>query len=162
MTGDVCLPARDGTETCASDGKSAVACEANHYVLRAICKGPKGCAVSGERVVCDATIAARGDLCAKEGAFACTAEHKDALLCHGRHFEMSRSCRGSLGCDFEDGSLICDESIAREGDLCSKDSLIACSDDGKSELTCIAGVFGRPRACSGGCKVLPHRRIECL
>jgi hypothetical protein len=161
LAGEACLPSRENVEMCAGDGKADIACEGGRWALRSACKGPKGCSVVGERVACDSTVAARGDVCRVEGAFACSADHKEAFVCHGGRYDVSRECRGSLGCAFEDDALTCDESGGREGDPCSKDSLIACSEDGTSELTCIGGRFGRPRRCAQGCKVLSHRRIEC-
>ena len=67
--GDTCREEED--YACSSDKKAALACRKNVFVQASLCKGAKGCRVTGAKdvgfkVECDDSVAAPGDACEKD------------------------------------------------------------------------------------------------
>ncbi|APR87229.1 hypothetical protein A7982_12578 [Minicystis rosea] len=69
-------------------------------------------------------------------------------------------CRGSRGCQSEDGTVSCDQSIAEIGDACTGDGA-ACALDGINLLVCSGGRFTLKSACTAGCAVDTRKRLSC-
>jgi hypothetical protein len=66
----------------------------------------------------------------------CSTDGTKLVQCHaGKTLMVIRACLGPRGCTGV-GVPRCDETVARAGDLCSPLGRIACSEDGKWELTC--------------------------
>jgi hypothetical protein len=52
-------------------------------------------------------------------------------------------------------SAHCDESIGREGERCEIPTDVACSEDGRAQLTCADNlVWGKAQDCKRGCQVM--------
>ncbi len=97
---------------CAPDKKTALACRSGKFVQASLCKGPKGCRITGGKdqpykVECDDTIAAAGDACEKEEHFSCSADEKSILRCRGKKFETEEKCKGKDRCQVKGGTVGC-------------------------------------------------------
>ncbi len=58
-----CASDNEGKTRCSADGKRVLACRDGKVVVEQWCRGPKGCAPSGDFTSCDETIARAGDPC---------------------------------------------------------------------------------------------------
>lgn len=162
--GDACPQADEGQAACAPDGTHALRCSEGRLVVEP-CHGPRGCQTQQDRAVCDHSIAAADQLCspAAEGRSACSLEGTHVLICEEGTFAEQYPCRGPNGCRLRDGRLLCDRSIAVEGEDCSrlpKDGK-ACSADGKSLLSCDRGRFVAHRPCPKGCRATKEGKLYC-
>jgi len=157
--GSTCTPATgDDNYACTRDGKARLRCAAGKYELASPCKGPAGCDVTSGRVVCDDRLADLGDRCVMlpgNANYACSTDGKVMGVCREPgQIHLWTHCRGKKGCVTVRFSANCDESIAREGEHCASATDIACSEDGRSQLTCADNlVWGKAQDCKGGCRV---------
>ncbi len=125
-------------------------------LIEAPCRGPRGCSMPVEGVVCDVSGNKPGDPCSRddEGAAAC-ADAKSILVCRSGKFQINL-CRGPDGCERSDGRPQCDTSIAEVGDGCvDADKPRACATDRKALLGCVDGKMANQVTCRGpdGCQI---------
>ena len=149
MLGDPC-PKTAADHACSVDRSAALVCNEGTFVLWRRCRGPEGCAVpDGRNVQCDTSLGEKGDPCAQQGAYACSADYHTMLVCDGSALEPASSCRGPKGCVAQRAThkVDCDDSVAAEGDPCDQPRRIACSVDRKAELGCTNGAYTKKREC---------------
>jgi hypothetical protein len=113
-------------------------------------------------VVCDRSVGKVGDRCWHDDQI-CSLDHQQILRCEHFRRVVDRACRGSDGCREKDGSSVCDQSFAREGDDCSPDGKSACSIDTEASLRCIDHHFAidREGGCSQGVYAKPGDPFRC-
>lgn len=146
--GDSCTK---GTASCV-DATNQLSCQGDKFV-QVPCRGAKGCAVAGEKIMCDISANKAGDVCSTddEGSSACSADGKSMVACEKGKYAIS-TCGGPDGCKEKDGKSQCDKSIAAIGDKCDVVGN-ACTTDGKGLLECKDGKFVAKADCKGpkGC-----------
>lgn len=108
--GDVCR--EDEDYACTPDRKTAVVCRGGKFVQATLCKGAKGCKVTGTKeagfnVACDDSIAAAGDPCEKEDHFACSPDDRAIMKCHGKKFDVDEKCKAKEKCQIRGGQIGC-------------------------------------------------------
>ena len=108
--GDVCRERED--YACSLDKKAALVCRDDKFVQVSLCKGPKGCRVTGDKsagfkVECDDSIALAGDACEKEEHFACSQDDRAILKCKQKKFEVEEKCRAKEKCQIRGGQVGC-------------------------------------------------------
>jgi len=153
--GDPCPAGPPVTYACSADRSFALVCRDSRFDVWRRCRGSGACSVLGEEHLhCDTTVGEVGDPCERQGAFACSLDRLAMLECEGRAMVVASTCRGSLGCRFnEQGHTVdCADEVALEGDACNDPNRITCSVDGKSELVCSGRAYARKREC---------RRTDC-
>jgi len=106
-----------------------------------------------------ATVAAgrkprRGDTCVF-GQAECLGGDS-ALFCGMDGAYLAVACRGRDGCERDGARVSCDQSIALDGDACTRPGF-ACSADLRSVLACREGQLTIAQRCEGpfGCRVAP-------
>jgi hypothetical protein len=144
----------EGKKTCGGDGALLV-CEHGKQAAFA-CKGPGGCAASGDSASCDVSGNAQSDPCpaGDEGLKLCKPDGKTQLRCQGGHF-IEVACVGPGACKTkDDGSSACDRGEPEIGAPCSSISPAVCNLKGDSIYGCSGGKWVVARACRGphGCK----------
>lgn len=107
---DACREEED--YACTPDKKAALACRQSRFVQASLCKGPKGCRVTGSKeqgfkVECDDSVAQVGDACEKEEHFSCASDEKSILKCKNKKFEIEEKCKGKEKCQIKGGSVGC-------------------------------------------------------
>jgi hypothetical protein len=145
-------PCSAGSESCL-DGTTALFCLDEKLSVMP-CRGPLGCVRQGvDKVDCDNTIAQEGDGCDLPGDAACIAGHAAELLCKANRFELAATCKGPHGCTPQEDSVVCDNDISEEGDLCIDEGDAACRTDRAAFLKCTSGKFRTTNTCRGpkGC-----------
>ncbi len=150
--------------TCANDGKHELRCDGAHFVAASTCKGPDGCTLTpahdnkGFTLSCDYHVADIGEACMKDDEWACSSDMKSELRCANGGFVVAQACKGPHACRVtknrgdDTTTVACDHGIADVGEPCVGKG-DACSADGRSELVCDNGQFGRARSCPHGCTV---------
>jgi hypothetical protein len=109
--GDACREEED--YACSPDKKSALACRGGKFSQASLCKGPKGCRVTGNReqgfkVECDDSVAAVGDACEKEEHYSCSSDERAILKCRGKKFEVEEKCKlAKEKCQIKGGQVGC-------------------------------------------------------
>lgn len=108
--GDVCR--EDEDYACTPDRKTAVVCRGGKFVQASLCKGAKGCKVTGAKetgfnVACDDSIAALGDPCEKEDHFSCAPDERSIMKCHGKKFDVEEKCKPKEKCQIRGGQIGC-------------------------------------------------------
>lgn len=108
--GDACREEED--YGCAPDKKAAVVCRGGKFVQTSLCKGPKGCRItgtkdSGFKVECDDSVAAAGDNCEKEEHYTCSADERAILKCKAKKFEVEEKCKPKDKCQIRGGQVGC-------------------------------------------------------
>ncbi|MBX3231239.1 MAG: hypothetical protein KIT84_09880 [Labilithrix sp.] len=152
-------------ETCVDD-KKALACHDGKWEELA-CKGPDGCSKATGEHICDQSVAEDKDVCNLNDDHVCTGDKRGMLQCTKNHWTLVQSCLGDRACSMENKKVICDNSIAKEGDSCGEEEDYACSIDKKTALACRKGVFVPASQCKGakGCKVSGTKeagfKVEC-
>jgi hypothetical protein len=161
--GDACLGQNDEEYACSLDKKRALICKHGKMERYLECRGKGGCALLGQQVSCDTSVAEKNDPCKVQGASACTANQKELLVCREGKFVHYRHCRGQAGCYTRDEAPACDETMSLELDECGLPGFVVCSVDGQSELICQNGQFVKVRSCKNGCTVIGGGRggISC-
>jgi len=148
--GDPCSKADEGVAVCAGSD-AMLACHRRKFE-RVPCRGPRGCAMAGERASCDQSIAEFGESCRKPGAQACSVAGDQVLACTDGKMTTQYFCRGEARCSSAGGKLACDQSVARLGDSCDKklEGTVACSEDKKQIITCRGEHFVASEKCKRG------------
>ncbi len=104
-----------------------------------------------------------GGPCRVADQIACS-ETGRALLCDGNSW-VEVPCRGPHGCARNGEDDECDDTIANEGDRCTRNPTLdyACSAEGSDALVCRDGLFRLWRRCRGpdACRVIGGRTIRC-
>jgi hypothetical protein len=100
-----------------------------------------------------------GDPC-KKGQLAC-ADKTTGLFCEDEKF-APMPCGGPAGCAKNGANVSCDNSTAKEGDVCNEPDDAACSVEKNSALQCKSGKFVFVEACKGpnGCQY-KNDKIYC-
>jgi hypothetical protein len=88
--------ATENQYACASDFKRTLRCTSGKWQQDQVCRGPDGCKEAGDRVHCDDTLAAVGDVCAQDGDQACSVDHDARLVCKTGKMVIDRKC--AAGC----------------------------------------------------------------
>jgi hypothetical protein len=152
-----------GAVTCASDGRNALACGADLTLQLVPCKGPQGCVRNQTTKIaqCDDETAEEGDNCLVSASenWACSLDHKTALICKDGKFKLKGNCRGPSACTVKRDwvkmvdTITCDTTLQQKGDPCGRPGSFACTPDFKQMLQCRDGVFDIYRYCRGqnGC-----------
>jgi hypothetical protein len=150
--GDTCTK---GKAAC-QDDKTELICQGGKFIV-APCKGPKGCAVTGDTLHCDISGNVAGDLCSTddEGNSACTSDGKQMVSCEKGKYTVT-PCRGPAGCKTNK----CDVSLAQAGDPCSGGGY-TCSVDRKAVLQCKDGKAVVDETCSGGKQCKGGEKVGC-
>ncbi|RYZ67441.1 MAG: hypothetical protein EOP08_02755 [Proteobacteria bacterium] len=92
----------------ACDGKtSALTCTSGKWV-KTECRGPKGCAVTGNLVDCDHSLASLDDVCDHEGNFACSVDSTSLLQCKAGKFVLDEACKGTAKCKVSGSEAGCE------------------------------------------------------
>jgi hypothetical protein len=161
--GDTCMGASEEEYACSVDKKRALICKNGKFERYLECRGKSGCALLGQQVSCDTSVAAKLDPCKVQGSSACSDDQKEMLICRDGKFAHHRFCRGRFGCYTKDDAPACDETLSLEGDECGLPGYVVCSVDGLSELICQGGRFVKSRPCRTGCTVIGGGRggIDC-
>jgi len=150
----------DPITACGVDGRTLLRCSEGRYATMTTCDGPAGCASSAlgyedasfPVIKCDVAAAVPGHVCLGILA-ACTSDRRSISLCIpgtvGK-FDEPIPCRGPLGCHVD----VCDQSIARLGDVCWMGNDDACTEDGREMLRCSGRTWSTVIACKGpsGCR----------
>lgn len=136
---------------CGEDKQSRLTCKSGKMASDSPCRGPGGCAVQGDKILCDRTVVSAGDPCTEEGTAACSLDKLGYLECKGGKMTEMMKCKGAAKCAVEDGMVKCDWSIGDEGEPCNEEGAAACSGDGKAMLVCKAGKLAVTRKCA--CKI---------
>ncbi len=68
---------------------------------------------------------------------------------------LASGCLGPKGCESNEKEYACDTSLAKAGDVCTKESRYSCSTDKKAQLRCKAGKWTTMAQCTKepGCNV---------
>lgn len=108
--GDACREEED--YACTVDKKAALACRGGKFTQASLCKGPKGCRVTGSKeagfkVECDDSVANQGDACEKEEHFSCSADERAILKCRSKKFEIEEKCKSKEKCQIKGGQVGC-------------------------------------------------------
>lgn len=124
-------------------------CTNGHY-LRLQCMGAAGCATQGAAVRCDQSVSTPGMNCIDTpGAdISCSPDHARALRCVGSTIQVLAECGGPNQCRIANGQVLCDETVAQAGDLCTGDD-VACSRDRTQGLRCANNHFQLMAECRG-------------
>lgn len=148
-----------------ADPQLQLSCERGEWRATA-CLGPKGCQGLGSDVECDTSLGAEGAPCGSRSDAACSIDHKAMLQCSSGRWALTERCLGADGCTLSGATVLCDSTVAREGERCRKDpkateAEYACSEDHKAVLTCKDSTYAKVEACSGakGCTV--GKLVEC-
>ncbi len=158
----VCEP---GAAPAPEAGSAAGASRASWVVVP--CRGPRGCAKSGDVDDCDDTLGAEGDTCPLDPPldYACTADHTRALVCKEGRYGLWRACRGPDECTVEGGRNVrCDNTLGAPGDPCAQAGSYACSVDRLTMLVCDGATLRPASSCRGpgGCRAeRDARRVDC-
>ena len=158
--GDACQQTLNENYSCSTDHVKELICKDGKFAVARTCKGPKKCAVTGDLINCDDSMADVGDVCVAEQGdanYGCSTDKKTEVVCEAGSgkFQLSNTCRGQKGCWIENDTVHCDQSAAREGDKCRPVDNHSCSEDAHSELKCSAQfVWVKQRDCKrDGCKI---------
>lgn len=143
------------------DSKTELACIGGVYA-EVPCRGTAGCTANRSAVVCDNSIAQAGDGCDLEDDAACSIDKKAMLKCRSFKFTPVLSCKGAKSCQILGSNINCDDSVADDGDPCTKVKDAACGTDMKALLLCDGKKFNTTSKCRGpnGCRVV-GTSIKC-
>ncbi len=136
---------------CSEDKKERLTCKDKKMTVDALCRGPKGCAITGDKIECDRSLVSAGDPCTEEGAAACSLDQLAYLECKGGKMTESMKCKGAEKCAVENQMVRCDWSIGEVGEACNQEGAASCSGDGKKMLVCKGNKLVQTRPCN--CKV---------
>jgi hypothetical protein len=161
-SGDRCSRDEEGTAVCA-DEKRIMACRSGRFVSSP-CRGPKGCALLGDRALCDTSVGILAEACREDGKKACAADGSAVLACKQHALAPLYLCRGPKGCALKEGKLDCDMSVAVERDACDprQEGHVACSPDHTATLICKSGRFTSDEKCKRGTTcVAEEKQTRC-
>ena len=114
--GDTCREEDD--YACAVDKKTALKCTKGVFVAASVCKGTKGCKVTGDKtagfkVECDDSQANIGDACEKEDHYSCASNSGNVaggekiLKCKNKKFDIEDKCKPKEKCEIRSGQVGC-------------------------------------------------------
>jgi hypothetical protein len=108
--GDQCREEDD--YACSPDKKAALACHKGQFAQASLCKGPKGCRVTGSKeqgfkVECDDSVASPGDACEKDEHYSCSSDERAILKCRAKKFEVEEKCKQKEKCQIKGGQVGC-------------------------------------------------------
>lgn len=152
-------------EVCVGD-KLALACHDGKWEEMP-CKGPAGCAKTGNDNVCDQSVVDDKDVCNLAGDVVCQSDKKGMLECQKNRWGFAQTCLGERGCTTEGKKVHCDNSIANLGDACREEDDYGCTPDKKSAVVCRGGKFVLSGNCRGknACRVGGDKvagfKVEC-
>jgi hypothetical protein len=96
------------------------------------------------------SIGVEGEPCGGGEGYTCTGDKKTQLKCVEAKWKAEASCGGPDGCESTGVFAKCDSSVAKVGDLCSKEGSPACAADGKSILLCKSKKYAEGKNCPDG------------
>jgi hypothetical protein len=107
--GDPCrTEANDANYSCTPDKKTLVNCLNNKFVAWETCRGPKGCMLTPDnKLHCDNTFAAEGDLCRDPDTSACTPDATQMLKCSAQFKWVKSSDCKKEGCKVKGNGITC-------------------------------------------------------
>lgn len=161
--GKRCSAGSDGA-VCLDPG-TRLSCEGGTWQAEA-CLGPRGCESGALLVSCDTSLAKEGAPCAEAGDPACSLDHRSMLRCQSGKWIVTDMCLGPDACKSTDRSVLCDSSIAAEGDVCEVDPAAknveyACTADRKAVVTCKDGKWRKVESCTGPRGCAATGSIDC-
>jgi hypothetical protein len=164
QVGDACMMTLNQNYACSTDHKKELICQSGKFAEVRSCKGPKACTVMGETLHCDDSLADMGDPCVEEPGdanYACSTDKLMEVVCKSSKFEQSNSCRGTKGCWIQGESVHCDNTFAREGEICRPVDDYSCSEDATALMRCSPQMkWAKKRDCKrDGCKIKGHEVI---
>ena len=112
--GDACVD--EGETACDSDKRALLTCKAHRFVASSLCRGARGCEISGDQVICDVGQAEIGEACRREENHACSVDRGAMLVCRGGAFRLASRCRGAHGCVASASHVDCDDAIGDASD----------------------------------------------
>jgi hypothetical protein len=89
--GDKCTTEND--YACTTDKKGSLVCKNKKFENAGLCRGPRGCRINGDKIECDESIAAEGELCEHENAPACAMDMKAILVCKDKKWKVDQACK---------------------------------------------------------------------
>ncbi|HEX7603665.1 MAG TPA: hypothetical protein VF316_18730 [Polyangiaceae bacterium] len=90
--------------SCSVDKKTLLQCHGGKITLDSQCRGAAGCRKAGDKMHCDTTIAAVGDVCETDDE-ACSVDGKSMLKCKSLKMAVSETCK--KGCTVTGEELHC-------------------------------------------------------
>jgi len=165
LEGDYCQTTLNENWSCSTDHKKELLCKDGKFQVARACKGPKSCQIQGNTIECDDSMADVGDVCVEEPGdsnYGCSLDKQIEVVCKNGKFQPSNSCRGLKGCSISSNTVTCDQSMAREGELCRPVDNYSCTADAKQMLKCAATMkWAKEKDCKkNGCKVKGHE-VSC-
>jgi hypothetical protein len=147
--GDNCMSYLNENYACSTDKKKALVCKDDKFQLWGNCRGPNACTITANTVNCDRTVQLPDDPCTLPNNFACSPDKKLMLKCEDGRWAPDNSCRGPKECahNEEKHRVDCDDTLALEGDPCSDEDGVACSQDAKAKLVCKSHKYVVQRQC---------------
>jgi hypothetical protein len=144
------------------DKASALLCQGGMWKV-AQCRGPKGCATLGTETDCDQTAARVGEVCDAPNHIVCSDDKKNSLFCKDGEWQLDEVCSGPKGCSVSAGRTECDNSVAKEGDKCVRETTV-CTQDKRNRLACKGGKFVLVENCRGpsGCRYVGTKVDSCV
>lgn len=91
-TGDRC----EAPFACSADHTLFLRCDGQGRTFVSKCRGPRGCRVKDDAVLCDQSIAEIGDACTGDSA-ACALDGLNLLVCRDGRFTLKSAC--TAGCE---------------------------------------------------------------
>jgi hypothetical protein len=85
--------AREGQSVCSQDRRTRLACKGGKFGVAEQCKGPNSCRIVNNKVDCDDSLGALGDLCSPEDTHACSLDAKSILICKNGKFATDEVCK---------------------------------------------------------------------
>jgi hypothetical protein len=160
--GEVC--SIDADLACAVDRQSFLQCTNGTWAKAGACRGQAGCQATTKQVKCDTTIARPDDPCMKEdeGDYACSEDHRAALICRGGKFQVASKCIGPKACEVKPQGVECDDSVSEVGDSCELADHYACSKDSRFILVCRQGKFQEEKNCRPKLCKVQGDKVGCL
>ncbi len=112
-TGDACR--EGGKKACSVDGSTVLQCVGQVMTEGLRCRGPKGCAASGNRLDCDTSAAEVGDACDPrlEGHVTCSGDQLNTLVCRAGKFVLDAACPRGKSCTVNGKETSCQASDVR-------------------------------------------------
>jgi hypothetical protein len=148
-----------------NDAKSGLFCGSDGTFQAVNCGGGAGCQVSGQKAVCDQSVASANDACTGPG-YACSTDMKTAFQCSGGKFVPAETCKGPGACKVAAGDIACDNDVSDLNDPCRDKGDYACTSDKTNALQCANNKMGLVNTCRGpgGCKIIHQGKdvdIDC-
>jgi hypothetical protein len=157
--GDGC--AHDGARACSADGKEELRCRDSKFAVEWTCRG--GCTLDANNNPKCTPTGEVGDVC-RPDSIVCDGAKKTQLSCVSGKLAVSRTCHGERGCETAPGGgILCDRTMALEGEACTEVDTGACDMSRKNVLTCDGSRFKTTMHCLGplGCELPGNYSVRC-